>query len=57
MSAKIADKSISLTAAEVEALKWLLVEQAQRMDDDGNDGAFDRSPLKAIYTKVKAVQS
>jgi hypothetical protein len=49
--------TIKLTAKELEALKWLLVEEGQRMDDDGNEGAFDRSPLKAIYDKVKACES
>jgi hypothetical protein len=51
-----AAKTLSLTATELEALKWLLVEESQRMDDDGNEGAFDRSPLQAIYSKVKAAE-
>ena len=40
---------IELTATQVEALKNLLAETAMQMDDDGNEGAFDNSPLKSIY--------
>lgn len=49
-------KNLSLTAQELDALKWLLVEASQRMDDDGRDGAFDKSPLAAIYRKVKQAE-
>ena len=38
---------------ELETLKSLLVEEAMRMDDDGRDGSFDRSPLRPIYDKIR----
>lgn len=44
--------TLTLTEKELDALKWLLVEEGQRMDDDGREGSFDRSPLKAIYLKT-----
>ena len=37
---------------EEQALFDLLVQEAQRMDDDGNEGAFDRSPLRRVYQKL-----
>jgi len=42
------------TKDELEMLKTLLFEEAQRMDDDGNDGAFEASPFAKIYDKVCA---
>lgn len=45
---------MTFTKAELEALKDLLAEEAMRMDDDGRDGAFDASPLKPIYDKIRA---
>ena len=48
--------TLKLTEKELDALKWLLVEQAQRMDDDGRDGAFAASPLKTIYDKLRAAK-
>ena len=47
---------LELTAKEAEALKNLLVEEASRMDDDGNEGAFDASILKTIYRKLRAAK-
>tara|TARA_R110000868_G_scaffold92457_6_gene256634 strand:- start:4106 stop:4255 length:150 start_codon:yes stop_codon:yes gene_type:complete len=44
---------MTFTKQEIELLKDLIVEEAQRMDDDGNDGAFDASPLKPIYEKLR----
>jgi hypothetical protein len=45
---------MTLTKEEIEVLLCLLVEEAQRMDDDGRDGAFDASELKPIYDKLRA---
>ena len=47
---------MELTLQELQALSDLLIEEAIRRDDDGNDGAFDRSPLKSIYDKVRAAR-
>jgi len=47
------DITLKLTAAELDALYWLLVDTAHQVDDDGNEGAFDASPLKPIYDKVR----
>jgi hypothetical protein len=44
---------MTFTKAELEVLKELLVEESMRMDDDGRDGAFDASPLKPIYDKIR----
>ena len=44
---------IELTDEEHEALKCLLVEEALRQDANGNKGTFRRSPLKAVYEKVR----
>jgi hypothetical protein len=44
---------LQLTLEEVAALHELLVEEATRMDDDGNEGAFKESPLKSIYDKIR----
>jgi hypothetical protein len=46
--------TLTLTAVELAALRDLLVETAIAMDDDGNKGAFDRTPLKPLYRKVLA---
>jgi hypothetical protein len=43
---------LELTKEEMAALKWLLIEKSQEMDDDGRDGSFERSPLFTIYEKV-----
>lgn len=37
---------------ELGLLFDLLVDEAQRMDDDGREGAFDASSLKPIYDKI-----
>jgi hypothetical protein len=50
-------KTLELTDEELDALKWLLVEEAQRQDDDGRDGSFARSPLNNIYQKIKATDA
>lgn len=47
---------ISLSAVEIDALLDLLDEEAIRMDDDGNEGAFDRSPLRSVYDLVKLAE-
>ena len=44
---------MTLTKQELEILKNLLVEKAQEMDDDGRDGAFDASPLRPLYDRVR----
>ena len=44
--------NIALTATEIDELINLLAEEAMRMDDDGREGAFDATPLKAIYRKL-----
>lgn len=45
---------IDLNRAELGELIDLLDEEAERMDDDGREGAFDSSPLRPIYDKLKA---
>lgn len=47
---------LELTEIELETLRNLLVETSMRMDDDGNDGAFDASPLGLIYRKIVALR-
>jgi hypothetical protein len=42
-----------LTASELDRLIQVVVEEADRMDDDGRDGAFEASPLRPIYEKLK----
>ena len=44
---------LDLTGPELVALKDALVEVAMAADDDGNLGAFSRSPLRPVYDKVK----
>jgi hypothetical protein len=40
--------TLALTRQQLQSLKWLLVEESQRLDDDGRDGAFAASPLNAV---------
>jgi hypothetical protein len=44
---------LALTADELQSLKELLLEEAQkRVNNDGREGSFDRSPLRSIYNKL-----
>jgi predicted hotdog family 3-hydroxylacyl-ACP dehydratase len=45
-------KSLNLSYPEMDALRNLLIETQQVMDDDGNSGAFDASPLRAVYNRL-----
>ena len=49
-------KTLKLTNDELGELINLLAEEAQRMDDDGREGAFDASPLRPIYRKLLAAR-
>lgn len=49
--------NLQLTGAELEALHGLLCEEGQRMDDDGREGAFDKSIFKPIYKKVRLLRA
>ena len=42
-----------LTASELDRLIQVVVEEADRMDDDGRDGTFEASPLRPIYEKLQ----
>lgn len=42
-----------LSERQIEVLLNLLLDEAQRMDDDGNEGAFKASPLFQIYHVLK----
>jgi hypothetical protein len=44
---------MTFTKKELGLLKQLLIEEAWRMDDDGNDGTFDASALKPLYDKIR----
>lgn len=45
--------NLKLTPKELQALYNLLLEEAQRMDDDGREGSFERSPLSSIWKKIQ----
>jgi hypothetical protein len=44
--------ALVLSASEAEALRNLLVEEAMRLDDDGNEGTFEQTLLAAIYHRL-----
>ena len=46
--------TLTLTASEADALLWELAEDAMRLDDDGNEGAFAATPLAVILRKLRA---
>tara|TARA_R110000868_G_scaffold115819_1_gene309033 strand:+ start:440 stop:601 length:162 start_codon:yes stop_codon:yes gene_type:complete len=50
------DKTITLTEAQLSALIDCLGDVEIWMDDDGNDGAFEASPLFPIYQKLRAAR-
>jgi len=45
--------TLTLTRFELAEIRNLLHEEQIRIDDDGNEGAFDASPLKLILNKVR----
>ena len=45
---------MNLTIDELKVIRQLLLEEAERMDDDGNEGAFNESPLAPILRKITA---
>lgn len=44
---------IDFTADELDALYECLTNVAMDMDDDGRDGAFDASPLRPAFNKIR----
>jgi len=55
MGAEITGDDKMFSHQELEQIRALLVEKAMEMDDDGREGAFDASPLAALYKKVNAL--
>ena len=48
--------AVSFTQQEIDDLLELLLEEAERYDDDGREGTFDRSRLRPIYDRLKAAE-
>lgn len=49
-------KTLNLNEQQLQALLNLLVEESQRMDDDGCEGAFDASALSGVYKEAMRAQ-